>query len=99
MKNKSKWKKFKDVITLGDQEMTVIKYQCLNGCGMLTTKEPDRNKTCPCCDVNNSRRREAEEAASARVKGGLPKRKGGDFKEFDTEGGTPYNPPSTMKKM
>jgi hypothetical protein len=76
MKNKSKWKKFKDVIMLGDQEMTVIKYRCLNGCGMLTTKEPDRTN-----------------------KGGLPKRKGGDFKEVDTEGGTPYNPPSAMKKM
>jgi hypothetical protein len=68
MKNKSKWKKFKDVIMLGDQEMTVIKYRCLNGCGMLTTKEPDRTKACPGCDVNNSRRREAEEASSARAR-------------------------------
>tara|TARA_Y100000591_G_C21684330_1_gene619749 strand:+ start:543 stop:842 length:300 start_codon:yes stop_codon:yes gene_type:complete len=99
MKNKSKWKKFKDTITINGQEMSVIKYRCLSGCGCVQTKVPDRTKTCPGCDVNNSRRREAEEASSARVKGGLPKRKGGNFKEVDTEGGTPYNPPSAMKKM
>ena len=99
MKNKSKWKKFKSTINLNGQEIPVMKYRCLSGCGCVTTKEPDRTKTCPGCDVNNSRMREASQASTAKVKGGIPKRKGGNFKEVDTEGGTAFSPPDSIKTM
>ena len=47
--------------------------------------------------MNNKRIEEANNIATARVKGGIPKRKGGNFKEVDTEGGTPHNPPDKEK--
>ena len=97
-KNISKWKKTREIIEINGQEISVLKYRCLNGCGMTTTKEPDRAEQCPGCTVNNRRIDEARKTSTARMKAGAPKRKGGDFKEVETEGADPYMPPNTMKR-
>jgi len=93
MRNASKWKKFKDKIEIDGQLISITRYKCLNGCGMTTTKEPNKKERCQGCSVNNRRLEEANNTATARVKGGIPKRKGGNFKEVDTEGANPHSPP------